>query len=519
MVTVWTVLSYVGVALGAILVYEILRAIVKRAVRRRFERDLRRMLSPSDLYAQHFKFTNKLVIKQTLLADSEINAKILEFAAREKQSIEDVRRRVEGYIDEIVPNFSLLSYYKFGYAIARSFIRLLYDPVVDQERRRVLETLPREGSPVYVMNHRSNVDFVLLAYILAGRASVSYAMGEWVRVWPLEHLFKSFGSYVVRRGFKEDLYHKVLERYVQLQAKHGVVQAIFPEGQITRDGRLLPPKYGLIQFLAGVEADPDFHRDLVFVPVGVNYDWVLEDYNLVAESEGRPAKKGFWKKFQSIVTSPFIVVGVLVVNGVRYATGRLKLRGYASVSFGEPIVLKGWMKKRGVEIEKLSYEDRKPHIKEFAEEVLRRIGTAVPATPATLLSVALLDDPRPTYSMTELVGMASKVRAELETQGVRVVVGREFQRFRRALSEIQQHEEERPRELDDVERALVRQEEAEALVRFATDVLRRNKVLRRQGHAWSVREERANYLRYYANSLAHHLGRSYAITASQMNGG
>jgi glycerol-3-phosphate O-acyltransferase len=508
----WTLLSYAFVALGAIFVYELARSLVKRRLRRRFERDLQRFLASPDLYLQAFKFTNKVVIKHQLLADPEVNAKILEFARREAQDIEAVRRKVDGYIDEMVPSFNLLSYYKVGYTIARAFIHSLYDPVVDQERRRILDRLPQDASPVYVMNHRSNVDFVLLAYMLAGRASVSYAMGEWVRVWPLEHLFKSFGSYVVRRGYKEDLYHKVLERFVQLQAKHGVVQAIFPEGQITRDGRLLPPKYGLIQFLAGVEADPEFDRDLTFVPVGVNYDWVLEDRNLVAESEGRPPRQGFWKRFQVIVTGPFVTVAFLLINGVRFAMGRLKLPGYASLSFAEPLVLSSWAHERGMDITTLSYEERKPLIREFAHEVLRRIGEAVPATPVTLLSVGLLDDPRPSYTWLDLVDTARRTRAELEEKGVRVVVGREFAKFRKALHRLDTDERDRPTELDEVTRALVRQEEAEAIVRFATDVLRRNGILVRRGRSWRIRPERENYLRYYANSLAHRLGRDYPIT-------
>jgi glycerol-3-phosphate O-acyltransferase len=511
--SVLQVLSYVLVALAAVLAYEIVRSSVKRRLKRRFERDLQQFLQTPDLYAQHFKFTNKFVVKQQLLSDPEINKKIVEFAQREQKTTVEVRRRVETYVDEIVPNFNLLSYYKVGYTIARAFIHLLYDPVADAERRTVLDRLPERASPVYLMNHRSNVDFVLLAYILAGKVSVSYAMGEWARVWPLEHLFKSFGSYLVRRGYKEDLYHKVLERYVQLSARHGVAQAIFPEGQITRDGRLLSPRLGLLQFLAGVEADPLFDRDLTFVPVGVNYDWVIEDHNLVAESEGRAAKKGWGKRLQVIVAGPFVFFGLLIINGLRLASGRLKLHGYASLSFGDPIVLKDWARTRGIDLAKLGYDERKPYIKEFADHAIERVGQAVPATPATLLSVGILDSGESRFDRARLIELASAARTELERRGVRIVTGKAFEKFRHALVKLRERGDERERgsELDEIERALVAQEENERLVDFATDVLRRNKILRRRGRVYEIRPERANYLRYYANSLAHHLGRAYPI--------
>ena len=88
------------------------------------------------------------------------------------------------------------------------------------------------------MNHRSNADYVLVSYALAGDVAISYAVGEWARAFPLEHLFKSFGPYFIRRRYREPLYHAVLERYVQLITREGVTQGIFLEGGLTRDGRL-----------------------------------------------------------------------------------------------------------------------------------------------------------------------------------------------------------------------------------------------------------------------------------------
>ena len=100
------------------------------------------------------------------------------------------------------------------------------------------DRLPRDAVLVYLMNHRSNADYVLVSYALAGQVAISYAVGEWARAFPLEYLFKAFGSYFVRRRYREPLYHTVLERYVQLITREGVTQGIFLEGGLTRDGRL-----------------------------------------------------------------------------------------------------------------------------------------------------------------------------------------------------------------------------------------------------------------------------------------
>src|SRR2546427_5753422 len=188
-----------------------------------------------------------------------------------------VRRRVAAYIDEIVPYLNVLSYYKVGYNLAKLLVNLLYKVSVDYQDEAALQGIPRQDGVVYLMNHRSNADYVVVAYVLARGVHVSYAVGEWARAWPLEYVFKSFGAYFIRRRFREPLYHAVLERYVQLITRNGVTQGIFPEGGLTRDGRLRPPKLGLLDYILTTLKDPTFTRDIWLVPVALNHDRVMED--------------------------------------------------------------------------------------------------------------------------------------------------------------------------------------------------------------------------------------------------
>src|SRR5205085_3232044 len=117
---------------------------------------------------------------------------------------------------------------------------------------RAAAELPRDSIVIYLMNHRSNADYVLVGYVLSGRVAISYAVGEWARAFPLEYIFKSFGSYFIRRRFREPLYHTVLEKYVQLVTREGVTQGIFVEGGLTRDGKLRAPKVGLLDYVLGI---------------------------------------------------------------------------------------------------------------------------------------------------------------------------------------------------------------------------------------------------------------------------
>src|SRR5207245_1974981 len=78
-----------------------------------------------------------------------------------------VQARVARYIDEIVPQLNVLSYYKIGYNLAKLVLNLLYRVTVDYQDEAALERIPKKDVVVYVMNHRSNVDYVVVAYILA----------------------------------------------------------------------------------------------------------------------------------------------------------------------------------------------------------------------------------------------------------------------------------------------------------------------------------------------------------------
>ncbi len=82
------------------------------------------------------------------------------------------------------------------------------------------------------------------------------------------------GGYFINRRSREALYRKVLARYVHMARSAGVTQAIFLEGGLSRDGRLRPPKFGLLGYMVS-GFNPLWPRDIVFIPVALNYDRVL----------------------------------------------------------------------------------------------------------------------------------------------------------------------------------------------------------------------------------------------------
>ena len=233
------------------------------------------------------------------------------------------------------------------------------------------------------MNHRSNADYVLVGYALSGQVAISYAVGEWARAFPLEHLFKAFGAYFVRRRYRERLYHTVLERYVQLITKRGVTQGIFLEGGLTRDGKLRAPKIGLLDYVLGIAREPEYRSRLHIVPVAVNYDRVLEDRSLLlelAKSEGRARPPRLHQMAG--------VARYLLFNVARLLTRQWKRYGRAAVLVGRPVPLKEWFD-REPGLFDLPRTERLGKVQQLSDEVMARIGALVPVTPVALACAAI----------------------------------------------------------------------------------------------------------------------------------
>ena len=113
----------------------------------------------------------------------------------------------------------------------------------------------------------------------------------------------------------------------------GVPQAMYPEGGLTTDGRLREPKLGLLDYmLKGF--DPRGERDLVFIPVGINYDRVLEDRSLLRE-----ARSAARRRRRCGASSRSWRVSLAPVDPAPCSARRYR-HGYACVNFGTPVSMR-----------------------------------------------------------------------------------------------------------------------------------------------------------------------------------
>lgn len=494
---------------AAIAAYELLRASLLRRVRLRLERSVSQYLNRHRVRLDRFKFLDKHYIREALLADPAVAGFAAERARIEGIPVTEAVLRVEEYVDEIVPFFNLVSYYKFGYGLARPLMRLLYSVEFSPSNLAAVEaSLRPDTATVYVLNHRSNADYVLFAVCMSKRVALSYAVGEWARVWPLEVLFKSFGSYFVRRGERDPLYHKVLERYIQLVSEGGLTQGIFLEGGLSRDGHFRTPKVGLIDNLLGVT---EGGGDVQFVPVGLNFDRVIEDRNLLAEAKGRAEAPDAASKARSLfwvlVTLPKAAVSrlaALVGGAWKVARKRSVGFGVASVWAGAPVSLRAELgEERLAELAAMDRKERRPHLEEFAGTLMDRIGALVPVSAVPLACRALLQAGAG-VSEVDLRRTIEELLRTLRTAGAPILLGPAFSELRSERAALEDEASGSGRPLLDLTADLVSGEEAQRVWETARAMLEPRGVFASSTGTVTLADGARPLIEYYAASLDGH---------------
>ena len=363
-----------------------------------------------------FQRTRRQALIHRLLTDPKVQKAAEAFSSEKKISLEKAMRLTEAYAREIVPRFNAYLYFRVGYWIGRSLARALYRVRVGYIDSAGIAKVDPDSTVVFVMNHRSNMDYVLAGYLAADQAALSYAVGEWARIWPLSALIRAMGAYFVRRNSRDDLYRRVLERYVAMATEAGVPQAVFPEGGLSRDGRMREPRLGVLDYMMrGFRIDGE--RDLVFVPLGLNYDRVLEDRTLLLSADPDRRKPGrFWSVWNTF--------GFALHNAILMLRSEWHRFGYACVNFGSPVSMREYCSARGLDFHKLAGEARRQAMSELGHHLMDAVGRVVPVVPVALMARIFMQDPGRALSELDLKAEAGKLLQALEAHGAHVYIPR-----------------------------------------------------------------------------------------------
>ncbi len=286
-------------------------------------------------------------------------------AREEKKSPVALRKKAMKYYREIAADYSvtwITLFKKFmNYVFRRIYDGISYDP----EAIRQIREAAQRGPLVLAPCHKSHMDYLILSYLLYENKMFPpfIAAGVNLSFFPLGNLFRHSGAFFIRRSFRgKKLYSTVFRQYVKSLVSEGYTIEFFIEGGRTRTGKPVFPKLGFLSYL--IEAlEEGYHKDLIVVPIAINYDRILEERTYVQELKGKQ------KKNES-------------VSSVLESRHFLKRKyGKVYVSFNKPFSIKEIMDSPS---RSLSTAEQ------TANTIIRKINEVTMVTPFALVTAAIL---------------------------------------------------------------------------------------------------------------------------------
>ena len=317
-----------------------------------------------------------------LLATEPVRAAIAIEAETHSISPDDARRHARRFALEIASDYS--------YGVVRAlelFLSWLWPRLYDGFAIHNIDVLTRiapDRGIVYVPTHRSHVDYLLLSYLLErnGFTPPHIAAGANLNMLLIGPLLRRCGAFFLRRSFKgEPLYAIVFHEYLHLILTRGFPLEYFIEGGRSRNGKTLTPKAGILGMTVR-SFIREHARPLVFVPVYIGYEKLIEGRTYLRELAGKPKQKeSLW--------------GVLkIVRKIKRIFGKVHL------NFGEPLALADFLEAHRPGWAKEPIRDSGNWSREAthsaALELARRLNAAAVINPVNLMALALLSTPRHT---------------------------------------------------------------------------------------------------------------------------
>ncbi|PPJ11273.1 glycerol-3-phosphate acyltransferase [Nocardia nova] len=254
----------------------------------------------------------------------------------------------------------------------------------DRSGLAALRRLNRNYPLVFLPSHRSYVDAFVLGDALARNDFPPNHVigGANLGFWPMGPIARRTGTVFIRRSFGDDeIYKAVVEEYfAYLLAKRFNLEWYF-EGGRTRTGKLRPPRFGLLNYLASAIRSRRID-DVMLVPVSITYERLNELGSIATEQVGGA------KKPEGLTWL------------ARYIRSQQHSAGRVYVRFGAPLSARDRLAAHGDPMqpiaeslapdpEEVSDRQRKA-VQRLAFEVAVGINAVTPVTVNALVTLALL---------------------------------------------------------------------------------------------------------------------------------
>ncbi|HKA16288.1 MAG TPA: 1-acyl-sn-glycerol-3-phosphate acyltransferase, partial [Myxococcota bacterium] len=317
-------------------------------------------------------------VQEIVVRSPAVSAAVTQYAAEHKVSEELARVKAEKMFREIAANMSSTFLAILDFVVG-AVIQRLFARVEDSGLERVSE-VARRDPVVLVPTHRSYFDFLIVSSLFYRRHMLPphIAARENMAFGPFGFLWRRAGAFFLRRSFADTLYKEVFRTYVAYLIKEGFTQEFFIEGGRSRTGKTLPPRLGVLSW--DVEAFlASGRRDLLFVPVALTYERLVEEGAMVGELEGAA------KEDESMLG---------LMRAWRFLQRRF---GSVYVNFGAPLSLAAAIRERRAELTGDGEEAsaaRRAFVELLGLQIVEQMNLAVVPHATSVAACALLGERR-----------------------------------------------------------------------------------------------------------------------------
>ncbi len=325
-------------------------------------------------------------IKENILANERLRKVISQHANSRKQSLYAVRKQADSFLDEIAARYS----YFFISCIRRPvgwLLNTMFDGyTVDTEGLQRAKAMSQKAPLILVPCHKSHIDYLLLSYVLFENnlPCPHIAAGKNLSFWPLGPIFRAGGAFFIRRTFRGAvLYAKVFAEYIHKLLEDGFNIEIFIEGGRSRTGKLLMPKLGFLSILLTALKNGAC-EDLIFVPVYIGYDQILEEQAYLHEIGGGQ------KEPENLSQ---------VIKARKFLKQRF---GKIYINFHDPVSIKELLKAYGEPLAEMPQKTQNALCRNLGWRMVNAINQASVVTPHALVAAAILNSPSQRFTAKAL---------------------------------------------------------------------------------------------------------------------
>ena len=326
-------------------------------------------------------------LTESILTNDRLREFMDQYAKKRNIPIQQVHKEASEFIEEISANYSI-NMIKIAEAMITLFLKLMFDGITfNTDTLNRIKSISKRGPIIFIPCHKSHFDYLILSYLMFrnNMPCPHIAAGKNLSFWPLGPFFRGGGAFFIRRTFRGAvLYAKVFAEYIYKLLDEGFNIEFFIEGGRSRTGKLLMPKLGLLSILIDAYKSGAC-RDMIFAPIFIGYDRVLEESSYLNEIEGGQ------KEPESL-------------RQVIKARKLLKKRyGRIYIQFHEPISINALLENYDKPIQEMTQKEINTFCRNLGNRILNAIDGVSVVTPHALVASAILNCARKRFSYEHLM--------------------------------------------------------------------------------------------------------------------